>query len=142
MYRKLKIINSKSQRFAGLTLVEVVIASALLIVAMVPILRGLTIAHYSGANIEHKSRSLLLAQAKLDEIKARSIYNYTNGGSSFAETGTSLDGPYRCNVTDNEDDSLKTITVSVGFDSDGSGGIANDEVDVTLATLIARRWTD
>jgi Tfp pilus assembly protein PilV len=142
MYRKLKIINAKLQRFAGLTLVEVVIASALLIAAMVPILRSLTIAHSSGAKIEHKSRSLLLAQAKLNEIRARSIYNYTNSGSSFAETGTSLYGPYLCNVTDDSGDPLKTITVSVGFDSDGSGGLTNDEVDITLATLIARRWTD
>ena len=136
--RRLKI----AKRLAGLTLIEVVIASALLAAAIVPILRCLTIAHYSGATIEHKSRSLLLAQAKLDEIKARSIYNYTNGGSSFAETGTSLDGPYLCNVTDNSDDRLKTITVSVGFDSDDSGGLAADEVNITLATLIARRWTD
>ncbi|MBN1392529.1 MAG: hypothetical protein JW947_06980 [Sedimentisphaerales bacterium] len=138
MHRNLKT----KKRFAGLTLVEVVIASALLAAAMVPILRGLTIVHSSGAKIEHKSRSLLLAQAKLDEIKVRSIYNYTNGGTSFAETGTSLDGPYRCNVTDDTGDPLKTITVSVGFDSDGSGGLSADEINITLATLLARRWTD
>lgn len=138
MRRKLKI----EKRFAGLTLIEVVIASALLIIAIVPILKGLTIAHASAVKIEHKSRSLLLAQAKLDNIKARSIYNYTNSSSSFAENGTSLDGSYLCNVTDNTSDPLKTITVSVGFDSDGDTSLSSDEVDITLATLIARRWTD
>ncbi|MGA1979395.1 MAG: hypothetical protein ABSG99_02360 [Sedimentisphaerales bacterium] len=132
MHRKLKI----AKRFAGLTLIEVVIASALLAAAMVPILKCLTVAHASAIRIEHKSRSLLLAQAKLDQIRARSIYNYTNSGNplGFAESGTPLDGLYLCNVTDNKDDFLKTITVSVGYNLDGD--------TVTLATLIARRWTD
>jgi len=137
MHRKLKIANRKSQiakRFAGLTMIEVVIASAILIVAMVPILKGLSIAHASAAKIEHKTRSLILAQAKLDQIRARSIYNYTNSGNplGFAESGTPLDGLYLCNVTDNKADPLKTITVSVGYNLDGD--------TITLATLIARRW--
>lgn len=144
MHRKLKIVNRKSliaKRFAGLTLIEVVIASALLIAAMVPILRSLAIAHISATKIERQSRSFILAQAKLDGIKARSIYNYTNSGSTFAETGTSLDGPYLCNVTD-DSGNPKTITVSVGFDSNGNSSLSADEVNVTLATLLARRWTD
>jgi Tfp pilus assembly protein PilV len=140
MRPKLKI----TKRFAGLTLIEVVIASALLIIAMVPILKCLTVAHASAVQIEHKSRSLLLAQAKLNELRARSIYDYTNGGAAggFAESGTSLDGSYRCNVTDDKADPLKTITVSVGFDSNGDASLSSDEVNVTLATLVARRWTD
>jgi len=136
MHRKLKI----AKRFAGLTITEVVIASALLIVAMVPILKCLTIAHASATKIEHKTRSFILAQAKLDQIRARSIYNYTNGGASFAENGTSLNGSYLCNVTDDSGDPLKTITVSVGFNSNGDAGLSPDEVETTLATLIARRW--
>jgi Tfp pilus assembly protein PilV len=136
----MKIPNPKSKiakRFAGLTLIEVVIASAILIVAMVPILKCLTIAHASATKIEHKSRSLILAQAKLDQIRARSIYNY---GASFAEDSNSLDGSYLCNVTDNSSDPLKIITVSVGFDSNGDDSLSPDEVNITLATLIARRW--
>jgi Tfp pilus assembly protein PilV len=140
MYRKLII----AKRFMGLTIIEVVIAAALLAAAMVPILKCLTIVHASASKIEHKSRSLLLAQAKLNEIRARSIYHYTNDGTAggFAETGTSLDGLYLCNVTDNEADPLKTITVSVGFDSNGDSSLSTDEVDITLVTLIARRWVD
>ncbi|MDD5328003.1 MAG: hypothetical protein PHY02_09375 [Phycisphaerae bacterium] len=136
--------NRKSQnakRFAGLSIVEVVIASALLAIAIVPMLQCLTVAHANNINIEHKSVSLVLAQAKLDEIKARSVYNYTNGGS-FAGNNISLGGSYRCNVTDDSDDQLKTITVSVGFDSNGDATLTGDEIDITLATLIARRWND
>jgi Tfp pilus assembly protein PilV len=138
MRRRLKI----TKRFAGLSIIEVVIASALLIIAIVPILRCLTVAHANSVKIGHKSTSLILAQGKLDEIKARSIYDYTNGGSSFAENSTSLDGSYLCNVVDDEDDPLKTITVSVGYDLNGDSSLDNDEIDIALATLIARRWTD
>ena len=138
MHRKLKT----SKRFAGLSIFEVVIASALLIVAMVPILRSLTIAHISSIKIEHKTRSLILAQAKLDEIKALSIYNYTNDDASFAESNTPLDGSYLCNVTDDSGDPLKTISVSVGYDINGDSNLGGDEVQVTLTTLLTRRWTD
>ncbi len=131
-----------AKRFAGLTLIEVVIASALLIAAIVPILKCLTVAHARATIIEHKTRSFSLAQTKIDEIKARSIYNYTNSGSSFAESSTSLDGSYLCNVTDDSDDALKTITVSVGFDSNGDASLSSDEYNITLATLLARRWPD
>lgn len=138
MRRKLKI----AKRFAGLSIIEVVIASALLIVALVPILKGLTIAHASTAKIEHKTRGLILAQAKLDEIKAGSIYDYTNGGASFAESNTSLDGSYLCNVTDDSGNPLKTISVSVGYDTNGNNTLGSDEVEITLTTLLARRWSD
>jgi hypothetical protein len=119
-----------------------VVASLLLGVAMIPILKALTNANLSTIVIEQKTRSLTLAQAKLDEIKARSIYNYTNSGSSFKEDNNSLDGLYLCNVADNEADPLKTITVSVGYDLNGDSTLASDEIQVTLATLLARRWTD
>jgi len=113
-------------------------ASALLIVAIVPILKGLTTAHHNTAIIEHKTRSLLLAQAKLDEIKARSIYHYS---SSYTEDNTLLDGSYLCSVSDTGSGSdLRTITVSVGFDLNGDSTLASDEIEVTLATYLARRW--
>ena len=125
MHRKLK----NTRRFAGLTLIEVVIASVLLIVAIVPILQCLTVAHAGAVRIEHKSRSLLFAQAKLDEIKARSIYHYSD---SFAVTNYPLGDSYLCTVTDSPVSSdLRTITVTVGYNLDGDS--------VTLATLLARR---
>jgi len=134
MPRNLKI----AKRFKGLTLTEVIMASALLIVVMVPILKALTSAQVTTAIIEQKTRSLMLAQAKLEDIKARSIYSYN---SLFAETNTSVDGSYLCTVTDSGSASdIRQITVEVGFDLDGSGTLEAQEVDVTLTTLIARRW--
>ncbi len=143
MHRKLKIADHKSQipaRSEGFTLTEVVVASALLIVAIVPILKALTAAHLSTAIIEHKTRSLMLAQDKLDEIKARSIYHYS---SSYTEDNTSLDGSYLCSVSDTGSGSdLRTITVSVGFDFNSDNTLSSDEIEVTLATRLSNRWND
>jgi Tfp pilus assembly protein PilV len=157
MHRKLKISNLKSQpvlseaegisnRMAGLTLSEVVVASALLIIAIVPMLKALTTANLNTADIERKTHSLILAQAKLDEIKAKSVYHYDN---SYTESSMPFDPPdelYLRNVTDVPDGSdpnnLRKVTVSVGYDHNSDSNLTPDEIEVTLSTLIARRWTD
>jgi len=128
---------------AGLTLSEVVVASALLIIAIVPMLQALTTANLNTADIERKTRSLTLAQAKLDEIKARSVYHYDN---SYSESSVPFDPPdelYLRNVTDDSyPNNLRAVTVLVGYDHNGNSVLAADEIEVTLSTLIARRCTD
>jgi Tfp pilus assembly protein PilV len=122
----------------GFTLTEVIIASALLIIAIVPILKALTSAHVSSTIIEHRTRSLTLAQAKLDEIRARSIYDYS---SNYMETSTSLDGSYLCDVKDtSKGTELREIEISVGYDLNDNSTLDGDEIEVTLTTLIAKRW--
>jgi len=128
----------KKRKFqAGFTITEVVVASSLLVVAMVPLFRALGNSHASTVAIEHKTFSLVLAQAKLDEIKARSIYHFSD---SFSETDTVLADYYLCNVTDDAGDPLRTIIVSVGYDDDADGSLSGDEVNIVLSTLVARRW--
>ena len=112
-------------------------ASTLLVVAMVPILKALTIAHFTSSIIERRTISLILAQGKLDEINASSVYHY---GDSYTETDSSVSGSYLCNVADSAvSTDLRQITVSVGYDSSGDGVLDAGEIEVTLATLIARR---
>ena len=142
MHRKLISLFSTQARVKrkakGFTLTEIVVASTLLIVAVVPILKALTSAHFSSVAIERKSRSLTFAQAKLDEIKARSVYSYSD---SFVENDSSLDGLYLCNVVDSSAGAnLRMITVSVGYDINGDSDLAEDKTLVTLATYVAKRW--
>jgi len=112
-------------------------ASALLIIAIVPILKALTIAHVSTTAIERKTRCLILAQAKLDEIKARLIYSYAD---DFDEVDISLDGLYLCEVEDDPISSnLREIKVKVGYDLNSDDILQLDEFEVTLFTLIAKR---
>jgi Tfp pilus assembly protein PilV len=142
MYRKLiglfRIKTSETEKPAGFTIAEVVVASALLIIAIVPILQALTNAQATGRVIERRTRSLTLAQAKLDEIRARSIYHYAD---SFSKTSVSLSDSYLCSVVDTSGGSnIRTIEVSVGYDENNNGSLGSDEVEVTLTTLVAKRW--
>jgi hypothetical protein len=38
------------------------------------------------------------------------------------------------------DSNLRKITVSVGYDLNGNNNLESDEIEVTLVTLVARRW--
>jgi Tfp pilus assembly protein PilV len=131
-----KVICKK--RF-GFTLTEVVVAASLLLIAIVPILKALTAVHLNSTLIERRTKSLVLAQAKLDDIKARSIYSYS---SSYNQSNTVLETSYLCNVADSGSGSdIRTMTVSVGYDTDGDNGLDAEEIKVTLTTYIANRWT-
>ena len=135
--RGIRIRNKKRRFLTGFTLTEVVVASSLLIIAIVPILKALTSAHVSTTIIEQRTRSLALAQAKLDEIKARSVYNY----SDHFQENSALEGLYRCKVTDSGTGSdIRTIEVSVGYNDDGNESLDSKEILVTLTTLLANRW--
>ncbi len=127
------------RKWGGFTIMEVVVASSLLLLAIVPILKALTAMHLNSTRIERKTKSLLLAQAKLDDIKARTIYGYA---SSYVQSNTVLETSYLCNVADTGFGSdIRTMTVSVGYDTDGDSELNAEEVEVTLTTYIANRWT-
>ena len=136
--RLLRTETPAIRKSGGFTLTEVIIATSLLIIAIVPILKALTSAHVTSAIIERKTSSLILAQGKLDEIRVRSIYNYS---STFVETNSSIEGSYLCNVEDTSvNANLRQIKVSVGEDLNGNSTLDTDEIEITMVTLVARRW--
>ncbi len=122
---------------SGVTLTEAVVASGLLLVAIVPILKALTVAQVTDRAIQRKTRSLMFAQRELDRIKARSIYHYDD---CFTETSRALGEGFLCTVADDEDSSLRLIMLSVGLDMNEDSALAPDEVAVSLSTYLARRW--
>ena len=132
--------SKANRRRKGLSIIEVMMASALLIVAMAPILVSLTKANLWSTQIEQKTQSLVLAQGKLDSIRANAAYNFGSSGY-YTASNVVLSGSYLCNVVDSiVSTDLKQITVSVGYDSSGNGTLSSNEVLVTLTTYIANRW--
>lgn len=121
----------------GVTLTEAVVASALLLIAIVPVLKALVIAQAIDRAVERRTRSLMLAQRELERIEARSIYHYDD---SYAGTSMALDGSFLGNVADDEDPSLRQVTVSVGQDRNADGLLVPEEIEVRLCTCLARRW--
>ena len=145
--RVFKNLMSKraNRRSAGFTLTEVVVASSLLIVAMVPILKGLTSVHLTASLVEQRTKSLDYAQTILEDIKARSIYNFTgNYNKANKEVEDVIDGVdesylYTSTAVAIGPD-LRRTTIITGYDKNDNGTLQSTEVLVTLDTLIARRW--
>lgn len=126
---------SSRGRHSGVTLAEVIVASALLVIAIVPLLRALTAAQVEDRAIERRSWSLLLAQQELECIRARCIRHYD--GCYRVGSKPIRDG-YLCTVADDGDWRLRTVTVSVGLDQNNDGVLSTDEVEVSLSTRLAR----
>ncbi len=133
----MKPVNTKIRRQAGVTIVEVVLASALLLVAIVPILKAMTSAQVTSRIVERKTKSLPLAQGKMSEIQARMLHDFS---ANYTEAAAVLSGQYLANVSDDRHASKKTISVSVGYDDNDDNALASDEVLVTLTTFVAKRY--
>ena len=127
----------RNRRYAGVTLTEAVVASTLLLVSIIPLLKVLTAAHGMDRIIERKSWSLLLAQRELERLRTRSLYHYEE---SYAAASMPLGDGFLCTVTDDRGPSLRTITIEVGFDQNGDSTLGAGEVGVNLSTALARRW--
>jgi len=125
------------RRPAGVTLTEVVVASALLVISVIPLLKALTVAQATDRVVERRSWSLMLAQFELDRIRAQSIHDYDR---SFNATSSPLGGGYLGSVADDQDPELRTVTVSVGQDRNGDNILSPEEIEIRLCTSLARRW--
>ena len=121
---------------SGITLAEVVVASSLLIVSLIPILKAMTTTQMTGRLVEQKTIALVYAEAKLDHIKARSVNDFSE---DFNESSVLLGNGCYGTVSDDGNATLKTITVSTGFDNNQNSQLDASEAVVTLMTLIAKR---
>jgi len=135
MYHK---YSKDNRRHKGLSIIEVVTASVLLVVAMAPILSSLTNANMLSSKIEKETQALILAQGELESIRANAAHSFGSSGS-FTASNVVLSGSYLCNITDTTITAnyLKQITVSVGYDASGNGTLSSSEILVTLTTYIA-----
>lgn len=127
--------RSSVYRVRGVTLPEVIVASALLLMGIAPLLKALTLAQVQARAIERKSWSLLLAQRELEWLRARCLRPHD---ACCRTSAKAVGDGYLCTVTDNEDPSLRDVTVSVGLDQNGDGVLSAGEVEVRLSTRLAR----
>jgi hypothetical protein len=121
---------------SGVTLTEVVVASALLVISVVPLLKALTLAQVQDRALERKSWSLMLAQQELESLRVRCLCHYD---ASYRVSSKALRDGYLCTVADDRHPSLRTVAVSVGLDQDGDGVLAVREIEANLCTRLARQ---
>ena len=125
-------------RRTGLTLMEVLVASALLGIALVPafdmVTRGMVLAR----DVEVRSRAVFLAEREMETALAAAGQNFS---TSLAKQSQDLGGGYRATVTETVSGLKKTVAVQVGFDADRNGALSSGEVLVTFATVVADTTT-
>ena len=105
---------------------------------MMPMLKGLTASQVTTTAVERKTQSLILAQAKMEEIRALCVSDYS---LSFTERDLLMTGLFYCDISDTSSGpDLRVIEISVGYDDDGDGRHDyGDESDAVLTTMMARR---
>ncbi len=133
--RMILLEPSRCERWKGVTLTEVIVASALLVISIAPLLKALTTAQVEDRAIERKSWSLLLAQRELEWIRARCLRHYN---ACYRVSSEAVGDGYLCTVADDEHPNLRTVTVSVGLDRNGDGVLSADEVEIGLSTRLSR----
>ena len=82
LYGKRPRLAPSMRRCSGVSLVEVVTASALLLISLIPILKAITVGQVTARVVDQKTIIRTLAQAKLDEIKIQLIYSYSTSTSA------------------------------------------------------------
>lgn len=121
----------------GYTLVEVLVASALLIAVSVPMLKALTRSYVFSNSIRYKTKSVVFAKSRLDRVRAIAQNSYN---TSLAQSNIDMGDGYLCSVSDSGFASdIRTVTVTSGYDQDEDGTLDSDEIEITLTSKIARR---
>ena len=131
-------MSPRRTRRIGLTLMEVLVASALLGIALVPafdmVTRGMVLAR----DVEVRSRAVFLAEREMETALATAAQNF---GTSLAKQSADLGDGYRATVTETVSGLKKTVAVQVGFDTDSNRTLSSGEVLVTFATVVADTTT-
>ena len=131
-------MTPRRTRRTGLTLMEVLVASALLGIALVPafdmVTRGMVLAR----DVVVRSRAVFLAEREMETALAAAAQNF---GTSLAKQSADLGDGYRATVTETVSGLKKTLAVQVGFDTDRNRTLSSGEVLVTFATVVADTTT-
>jgi len=120
---------------AGMTFTEVLVSTLILSLAMVPVLQAMSRVHFFTARTEKVTRSLILAQNQLEELRARAASDFA---SSWSVSNQTLGGGYLGTVSADTDPLLRTVSISVGYDENRNGVLDGSEVSAVLRSRIAR----
>ncbi len=117
----------------AVTLVEVLVASALLGVALVPVFDMVTRGLVLSQEVQRRSQAVLLAEREMEDALAKAARDFS---LSLAKTNQPLGDGYLVTVTQVAGSRRKTLHVEVGRDVDASSTLSAGEVLAALSTLV------
>ena len=111
---------NRASRQAGFTLLEVLVAVAVLALALTAIISGGSSAARAAALMRDKTLALWVAHNRLAEIDLQPKWPQLGSSSDDVSMG-GQDWTWRANVTGTQDPTLRRIDIHVGKRGDGSG---------------------
>ena len=123
----------------GFTLLEILLTIAILSTALIPLMELLPGTLLLDAQMERESKTAFLAQRKLEEVKGKAIYDFSQ---DYNESGTAFSSPdstFKYTVSDDQGAEIKEIAVNVWYDKDDDNMVDEGEEDIELNTKVARR---
>ena len=118
----------------GLTLIELLLAAALLAACAVPIVEGTTYALDLAQQIETRTKATLLAQQEMEAAMAIAAEDFDRTLSKDSED---LGDGFLVTISGVRADLCNTLTVEVGRDANGNSQLDTDEVRVAFVTRVA-----
>jgi len=134
----------------GVSLVEVVVAMAVITIGLLPIMSMLPAQSIAQARAEQLTTATLLAQCKTEELRIAfnadfqaplSVGGLVDGGQAAGDFGDRGYPRYRYNVrvTDVQPGVLRRLWVATWYDADNDGQVDPEERQIKLVTQVARR---
>lgn len=135
--RCLASVSCRWELLTGFTLVEVLASVLILAGTIVTIIMYTADGLAASKEMEQRTRSTLLAESEMEKIKNTLRKSFD---TDFTAWPSALEGNYLANRTATDlSSTLKTIEVSVGYDTNGDGTLGTDEIMTTVATKNVRR---
>lgn len=128
----------QQRKSGGFTLVEVITAAALLVVAILPIMNGMVNINRHNLATNRKTICLYLAQTEIEKVKAILRTDFTHSVSVNNRTN---DEGFLCSIECVDlDEYLRKVTVGIGYDNNNNHNLDESEISIRLSTLITRRY--
>jgi prepilin-type N-terminal cleavage/methylation domain-containing protein len=138
----------KAENENGFTLIEILVALIVLVMALIPMAGVVT--HFLGENLdlERKDRTAFLAQLKMEEAKIKTIAHFLDNHDESATAFPAPDSSFKYTVTLSfilddkgipESYDIKLIQVNVWYDGNSNNIVNAGEPSTTLYTKVARR---
>jgi prepilin-type N-terminal cleavage/methylation domain-containing protein len=143
-------------RQSGFTMLEILASIAIMAIAVLPLLGLIASTPALHMKKEQEVRATFLAELRLEEVKNRFKiasdlgifgivdYNKATGSSTDFTTGEGFklsDAIYKYTISHGDETDIKTLTVEVWFDEDGSNTHNGTETSIILRTKVAKRRT-
>ncbi|MFH1798123.1 MAG: type II secretion system protein [Candidatus Omnitrophota bacterium] len=123
----------------GFTLIEVLAAIVLIMLALIPIMVIVPQMIENSLNTQRLTTVIFLAEGKMEEVRRDAINNFVSSQDKPVTAFALPYAEYKYTVTDNEGAGIKIIQIRAWHDKDADNTLDANEQSITIDSKIADR---